>query len=89
MFRAVMINRCFYWYVLKGALYLEGNKKSCHKRYDSHMTGLVPLKIYFISLDTLSLFLPLALLRARIFLPLWLLILSLNPCLFLLFLFDG
>ncbi|EDP70210.1 hypothetical protein FBALC1_11772 [Flavobacteriales bacterium ALC-1] len=39
--------------------------------------------------DTDNLFLPLALLRAKTFLPLTEAILSLKPCLFLLFLFDG
>ena len=47
---------------------------------------------YFLCLgseDTESFFLPLALLRASTFLPLADAILSLKPCLFLLFLFDG
>jgi len=42
-----------------------------------------------ISSETVSLFLPLALLRANIFLPLAEDILSLKPCLLRLFLFDG
>ena len=41
------------------------------------------------SLETVNLCLPLALLRANTFLPLALAILSMKPCLFLLFLFDG
>lgn len=41
------------------------------------------------SLETVSLCLPLALLRASTFLPLAEAILSMKPCLFLLFLFDG
>ncbi|GGI57922.1 hypothetical protein GCM10011444_22310 [Winogradskyella haliclonae] len=47
---------------------------------------------YFLCLkseDTDNLFLPLALRRAKTFLPLAEAILSLKPCLFLLFLFDG
>ena len=47
---------------------------------------------YFLCLnseDTESFFLPFARLRARTFLPLTEAILSLKPCLFLLFLFDG
>ncbi len=48
-------------------------------------------KYYFllISSETVSFFLPLALLRAKSFLPLAVDILSRNPCLFLLFLIDG
>lgn len=42
-----------------------------------------------ISSDTLSFFLHLALRRASTFLPLAVDILSLKPCLFLLFVFDG
>jgi len=42
-----------------------------------------------VSVDTDNFFLPLALLRAKTFLPLTEAILSLKPCLFLLFLFDG
>ncbi len=47
---------------------------------------------YFLGLDsedTDNFFLPLALLRARTFLPLTLSIRSLKPCLFLRFLFEG
>lgn len=47
---------------------------------------------YFLCLgsdETVSLCLPLALLRANTFLPLAEAILSMKPCLFLLFLFDG
>ena len=47
---------------------------------------------YFLCLDsdeTDNFFLPLALLRANTFLPLAEAILSLKPCLFFLFLFDG
>ena len=47
---------------------------------------------YFLCLgsqDTVNFFLPLALLLARTFLPFTEAILSLKPCLFLLFLFDG
>ena len=47
---------------------------------------------YFLCLDsdeTDNFFLPFALLRANTFLPLAEAILSMKPCLFLLFLFDG
>jgi hypothetical protein len=46
---------------------------------------------YFLvnSLETVSFFLPLALLLARTFLPFFDSILDLNPCLFFLFLFEG
>lgn len=47
---------------------------------------------YFLCLgseDTVNLCLPLALLLANTFLPLGEAILSMKPCLFLLFLFDG
>ena len=52
----------------------------------------VVYKHYFLwrgSLLTVSLWRPLALLRASTFLPLAEAILSIKPCLFLLFLFDG
>ncbi len=42
-----------------------------------------------ISSETVNLFLPFALRLAKTFLPLAVDILSLNPCLFFLFLFDG
>lgn len=57
-----------------------------------HPNILTIVNHYFLCLvsdDTDNFFLPLALLRAKTFLPFTEAILSLNPCLFLLFLFDG
>jgi hypothetical protein len=45
--------------------------------------------LWFGSQETVNFFLPLALLDARTFLPSAVDILSLKPCLFFLFLFDG
>jgi len=59
---------------------------------NSNALILINANHYFLclgSLDTVSLCLPLALRRASTFLPFAEAILSINPCLFLLFLFDG
>ena len=59
---------------------------------NSNALILISTNHYFLCLgsdETVNLCLPLALRRARTFLPFAEAILSINPCLFLLFLFDG
>nr|AOE07952.1 hypothetical protein [uncultured bacterium] len=57
---------------------MNGLKDSCPHYYLDRFSS-----------ETVNFFLPLALLLARIFLPLGVSILDLNPCLFFLFLTDG
>jgi len=54
-----------------------------------YRAGISLSYLWAISSETVSLFLPLALLLASTFLPLAVDILSLKPCLLRLFLFDG
>lgn len=73
-----------------GGIFRLGIKKGVTYNSNTFMYAL--FKHYFLclgSLETVNLCLPLALLRASTFLPLADAILSIKPCLFLLFLFDG
>jgi len=74
-----------------GSLDRNGQKKgaTCKSNTLSFLFGLNDYFLCLGSSDTLSFFLPLALLLANTLRPLAVAIRSRNPCLFLLFLFEG